>query len=132
MWSTWENRGQRRQRKALRDSTWKSYISSFKLFFVFCIHFNKNPIACNMNTFITFTEMLIDNGLKSKNIINILTGIKTCCTWLGCNSSAIHSRPWNWNIQSVDRTLRDPPNSQSSMRLEHLLTLTNFMQNKKK
>ena len=119
----WKRNGRLRQKHAIRSSTWKNYISSFKLFLLFCFRFHVDPLHCNMDVIAAFTEMLIENHYKGKNIINKLTGIKTCFKWIGCNLALIHSNRWTWNYTSVDKTLRDDKTPPSSMNIEHLKKL---------
>ena len=122
----WKRAAFKRQRNALRDSTWDNYKSGFKLFFAFCLHFNINPLNCNQESFNTFTEMLIEAGLKGRSIVNILSGIRTICIWTGINTAVVQTVAWARNIQSINRTLRDEPKFQSSMKIEHLIRLIRF------
>ena len=128
----WKRASALRRRNALRDSTWRNYCSSFKLFFSFCLNYKCNPLDCNQEVFNTFTEMLIENHFKSRNIVNILTGIKTVFTWTGLNTEVFSAKAWSRNMSSIDRTLREPYRIQSSMSLEHLIRLIKYMDNRPK
>ena len=132
MWNKWRRDGIRRQRNALCDSTWRNYMSAFKLFFAFCMRFSINPLHCNLTVFTTFTQMLIQQKLKCKNIINILTGVNTCCNWMRINTGVINSIGWIRNIQSLERTVRERPRLQSSLSLQHLVKLVTLINDKPK
>ena len=126
----WKRASIKRQRNALRDSTWRNYLGAFRLSFSFCIRFGFNPLKCDQDTINLFTEMLIEGGQSSRNISNMLTGIKTIFIWTGINLSPINDVQWRRNIKSLDRTLRTQPTLPSSFSINHLIQLVRFFGNK--
>ena len=98
---------------------------------MFCVYFGIDPLTCSMDNIAAFTEMLIDNKFKSRNITNILTAIKTCYKWLGSNLDVVRSDRWQWNYISVSRTVRDIPKLLGSMNIDHLFLLIDNLSHSK-
>ena len=95
-----------------------------KKFMAFCFSHNLNPLQCNIDPILAFTQYLVHQGFTTRNINNYLSSLKTCFIWMKCNGPLLETREWTWNLQSIPKIVRDPPILRASIVWEHLRLLS--------
>ena len=111
-----------------RPNTWKRYQSAWNRFKSFCILRHLDHLNCSIQEFIAFTQSLVDKGLASNTIKNVISAIRTMCRWHDANHHLWKSDLWDWNLKSLELSIRKPQKEQSVVTFTHFQQAVNLAQ----